>query len=361
MGLPSVIVAFKEKGITAIKRSQRGIVAMILKEADTSKYESYYNIYTTTDIPEDLSEFNKEQIELALIGYQTAPKKVIVIVQDKTEENYNQSLLKIENLRFDYLVIPEIKEAEGTQIATWVKGLRTTKDIAVKAILPNESADFEGVINFTNKTIKTKVKEYTTAEYCSRIAGLIAGTPMTISCTYAPLPEVIECDVYEQEEYNTKVDKGELFFFNDGEKIKIARGVNSFVTTIQDKGTSFQKIKIVDAMDMMHDDIKKTGQDSYIGKYSNSYDNKCLLISAIQGYFNQLELDGILNKGKNSVEMDIEQTKVYLLSTGQFTKEELANMTAQEIKEADTKDKVFLIARIKILDAIEDIKLLCII
>ena len=120
---------------------------------------------------------------------------------------------------------------------------------------------------------------------------------------------------------DNKVTQGELFFFNDGEKIKIARGVNSFVTTIQDKGESFQKIKIVDAMDMIHDDIKKTAEDSYLGKYANSYSNKCLLISAIQGYFDQLELDGILDPGKNSVEIDVEQQKVYLESTGQFTKD----------------------------------------
>ena len=69
--------------------------------------------------------------------------------------------------------------------------MRTNKDKMIKAVLPDCTADTEGVINFVNKTIRTKSKTYTTAQYCSRIAGIIAGTPMTISCTYAPLPEVI--------------------------------------------------------------------------------------------------------------------------------------------------------------------------
>lgn len=373
-GLPSIIVAFKEKGITAIKRSQRGIVALVLEESNPAQFTEFpYTVYTTTDVPEGLSDFNKKQIELCLMGYQTAPKKVFVYViakptvttaevdgetqEEVTPANYNPVLLDLEGRRWDYLVIPEIKDNETTTIATWIKGMRTTKDKMVKAVLPHEKADNEGVVNFTNDLIKTKAAEFTTAEYCSRIAGIITGTPMTIACTFAPLPEVIDCDKWTREQMNEKVTKGELFFFNDGEKIKIARGVNSFVTTIQDKGESFQKIKLVDAMDMIHDDIKKTAEDSYLGKYANSYDNKCLLCTAIQGYFDQLELDGILDPGKNSVGIDLEQQKVYLESIGAYTKDELANMDELEIKKANTKDKVFLSANIKILDAIEEIKL----
>lgn len=373
-GLPSIIVAFKEKGITAIKRSQRGIAALVLEESNAAQFTgSPYTVYTTTDVPEGLSEFNKKQIELCLMGYQTAPKKIFVYVINKpttttkevegvqqevtTPADYNPVLLDLENRRWDYLVIPEIKDSETTTIATWIKGMRTTKDKMVKAVLPHEAADAEGVVNFTNDLIKTKAGTFTTAEYCSRIAGIITGTPMTIASTFAPLPEVIECDKWTKEEMDNKVARGELFFFNDGEKVKIARGVNSFVTTIQDKGESFQKVKIVDAMDMIHDDIKKTAEDNYLGKYANSYNNKCLLITAIQGYFDQLELDGILDPGKNSVEIDVEQQKVYLESTGQFTKDELESMDELEIKKANTKDKVFLKANIKILDAIEEIKL----
>ena len=89
---------------------------------------------------------------------------------------------------------------------------------------------------------------------------------------------------------------GKLFFFFDGEKVKLARGINSLVTTVQDKGTSFQKIKLVDLMDMMHDDIHTTAQDHYLGKYANSYANRCLLVTAIQGYLDQLAQEGLRNR-----------------------------------------------------------------
>ncbi|WP_110955753.1 phage tail sheath C-terminal domain-containing protein [Anaerosinus massiliensis] len=358
LGLPSIEIAFKSKSITAIERSKRGIVALILKESDMKKFPaSPYTVYGTTDVPEGLSDENKEQIELTLMGYQTTPKHILVYVQDETAADYNENLLELLHARWDYLVIPKIDDADVQKIATWIKSTRTIADKMVKAVLPNCPADFEGVVNFTNTKIVTKAKEYTTAQYCSRIAGIICGTPMAISCTYAPLPEVVDCDKYIKDQMDEKVGKGELFVIFDGRKYKIARGVNSLITTTQDKNDSFKKIKLIDCMDMIHDDIKDTTNESYIGKYANSYDNKCLLISAIQGYYMQLEIDGLLDKGKNDCQIDLESQKAYLLSNGDYTKAELAEAKDQEIKEANTRDKVFLSANIKILDAIEDVKL----
>ena len=362
--MPSVIVTFREKGITAIQRSERGIVLLVLEE---DKHVGPDTIYTVDDIPEDLSDDSKEQIKLALMGYQLAPKKVLCYYITKPAakdgaaavQDYTAVLKTIENVRFDYLVIPQIAAEKTQDIATWIKGMRTTKDTRVKAVLPNCPADNEGVVNFTNSVIKTAAKSYTAAQYCSRVAGLIAGTPLTISCTYAPAAELIEVENQTSDERDARVGKGEFFFFSDGEKIKVARGVNSYVTTMQGKGEDFQKIKLVDIMDMIHDDIKKTGHDSYIGKYANSYDNRCLLITAINGYFDGLELDGLLEKGQNSAEIDIPATKVWLESNGLKTRDELESMKGIEIKYANVHDQCFIAANLSILDAVEDIRVNC--
>lgn len=353
MGLPQITVTFKELGITAIQRGQRGIAAMILRDENIPESKTAL-IYTTTDIPKGISAFNKEQIELCLMGYQTTPRRILLYFIENDTADYDEALEYLETARWDYLVIPTIQDAETMKIATWIKGLRTTKDIMKKAVLPNCPADHEGIVNFATEKIVTKEKAYTTAEYCSRIAGIICGTPMTISCTYAPLPEVIDCDRKTKDQMDADIDAGKLIIMHDGEKVKIARGVNSFITTIQEKGKSFKKIKLIDAMDMIHDDIIKTGDDNYIGKYANSYDNKCILITAINGYLGQLVLDGILERVfDNHVEIDVAQQRVYLQSKGQDVEE----MSEQEIKEAGTDDEVFLTGDIQILDAIESIKL----
>ena len=76
MKMPSINIAFKEKGISAVERSERGIVLLILKE-ETLPSQTEVNLYTADDIPKELSDSNREQLELTLRGYVNSPKKVI--------------------------------------------------------------------------------------------------------------------------------------------------------------------------------------------------------------------------------------------------------------------------------------------
>lgn len=389
LGMPSVIISFKEAGIAAIERSQRGIVFLILEEeqevidkltvntsaicgkaitgqaitGNTEEQEVIENpfvIYTTDDISSELSENNKDYITKCLLGYVTAPYRVKVYLQAKGKtgaDKWQESLKKIATERWDYLAIPTIEEEQLETVGTWIKTNRENKYKKVKAVLPGYDGDYEGIINFSNKTIKTATKTYTPAEYTARIAGLIAGTPMTISATYAPLSEVIDCDKYDLDENDEKVNNGEFFIWYDGTKYKMSRAMNSLVTTIEGKQEGYQTIKIVDIMDMIYDDVRTTAQDSYIGKYSNSYDNKCLLIMAITGYLKELEKEGLLQANYSTVELDTEAIKNYQLQNGLYTKDELADMSNDEINLLDTKKKVFLKGKIKIIDAMEDIEL----
>ena len=153
--------------------------------------------------------------------------------------------------------------------------------MGVKAVLPNCDADHEGIINFTTNDIKVGSKTYTAAEYCSRIAGLAAGCPLTMSLTYQVLPEVDDVPHLTTEQFDQAIDGGELVLMHDGEKVKIARGVNSLVTVAGNKGEEWKKILIIDKMDLWKSDVKGTIADSYLGKYPNTYDNKMLLVSAI--------------------------------------------------------------------------------
>ena len=397
--MPSVIVAFEEKGIEAIQRSQRSIVLLILEQDGKDMTKDYLNIYTIDDIPEDLTDENKEYIKLALLGYQTAPKKVIVYfippvsttttaetgagegtvsgdgadldaggeaaagstteTTTTAKQDYTKILRVIETVDFVYLAIPQIQPENVPDIASWIKSMRTTKDIMVNAVLPNINADCEGVINFTNSIIRTKTKSYTAAQYCARVAGLLAGTPMTISATYAPLNELIEVERNTKEEMDTRVSNGEFFFFSDGQKIKVARAVNSFVTTYQGRGDDFKFIKIMNLLDMIHNDIKWTGHDSYIGKYANNASNRALLITAINGYFRTLETEGLLERNQNRSYIDYEAVKNWRESNGLNTRDELEAMSEKELEVLNLHENVFIAADLSPLNAIENITVKC--
>lgn len=350
MGLPSINITFRELGITAVQRSNKGVVALILEDSQDIGGHSLGN---ASEIPASWSAENKLCVERAFKGYINPPRQVLVYVMDGATTLLADALSYFALYQFDYFAgTPALDDADCQTVASWIKSERAN-DHLVKAVLPKIAADDEAVINFATGDIKAGGTAYTAADYCSRIAGLIAGTPMTVSCTYAPLPEVSDVERKTNAELDAAIDAGQFVLFHDGEKVKVGRGVNSLVTTTQDKGASFQKIKIVEAMDMIRKDIRMTAQDSYIGKYANSYDNKCLLIMAIKGYLEELERSGILEADTSVVEIDLAAQEAYLKGEGTDT----ASMSEQEIKEANTGSKVFLKASIQILDAIEDIEL----
>ena len=359
MGAPNINIAFYEQAVAAIARGEKGIVAMILVDESVSACTNYM-VYDVTDIPAGLSAANQTYIKAVLKGYQTAPRKVIVeAVPDA--ESYAAAMSALELMKWDYLVAPTATaDSKASDIVTWVKAQRDNNHKIFKAVLANNVANHEGIINVVDGYTDEDGTALTADQACARIAGIIAGTPWTMSCTYAPIPEATGCTNRSQSDLDTAVDEGKLCLMWDGEKVKIVRGVNSLTTTSETKGDSFKKIRLVEIMDMISSDIRVTAQDNYIGKYTNSYDNKCLLTTAINGYFDTLVQDGILASGR--CDIDVAAQTAWIKSHGgklvvDGETVDIADATEDQIRRANTGSQVFLQATISMLDAIEDIKL----
>ena len=349
MAFPQINILFKSVATTAVKRGNKGIVFAILKDAINLR--GVYEMITSADIPAGLSDYNKAQLGMIFQGGDTTPRKVIACVQDSTVVGIADSLVVAEAMKFDYLVVPGATEAEATAAATAVKSMRSDLTKRVKAVLPNTPSDSEAVINFATGNIMVGTTKYAAADFCSRIAGILAGTPLTGSVTFTVVPEVTDVPRMSQTSAGTLIDAGKLILFHDGEKVKIARGVNSFTAVTSEKGAQFRKIKIVDILDLVHDDIKRTAEDNYIGHVANSYANKCLLVNAINAYFAQLENEGLLEKGENKCYIDVAAQRLYLKGLGYNVDE----MDDGEVKAKNTGDKVFLAATLRPIDAMEEI------
>lgn len=347
MGLPEIIIEFSTKGVTAVQRSARGIVALILKDSTDNSFDT--KIYTSISEIDaaDWTAANKDYIVKAFLG---TPSKVIVERIAADALNYNAALDRLKNKKWNYLAIPGIAAGDVAAIATWIKTERDTNKKTFKAVLPNHAGDHEGIINFTTDNIVVGAKTYTTAEYCARIAGILAGLPFTRSATFYVLEEVES--ITESTTPDADIDAGQLILINDGEKIKIGRGVNSLTTTTADKGEEFKKIKIIEGVDLVRDDIRDTFYNDYVGKIVNSYDNKVIFLASVNAYFKNLANENVLDPSfDNKAEIDIEAQRLYLEGRGIDT----SAMTEQQIKEANTGSEVFAKASVKFLDAIEDL------
>ena len=171
MKAPSIDISFIEKGISAVTRSERGIVMLWVKDALPPFLKNPITVVTESDIPEALQENTVEQVKLAMAGYTNAPKKVLVycmdILADATETEqqdteteqqeetpntvetgYKEAMRVSETIKFDYLAIPTVEsDGKASDVAAWIKTMRTERKKKVTAVLPNTPADNEGIIN----------------------------------------------------------------------------------------------------------------------------------------------------------------------------------------------------------------------
>lgn len=328
---------------------------MIVKEATASVKSNPVFVYKESDIPKELSADTKEQITLALKGNVTAPSKIVVYALGSGDADYKKALSYFELHKVNWLCCPTIKTDKQEQaVVTWIKDQRTAKN-KVKAVLPEQEADSEGVVNYATASATVGEKKYTADKFCTRIAGLIAGTPATEATTFSVLPEVSECTIMDRSAMDAAIEAGKLVLYYDGEKVKVARGVNSLTTTTPDKADPWKKIKVVEVMDMISDDLKILVEDYYIGKFVNIYDNKCLLLIAIKSYMEELFRGGLLDSYE--VDLDVEAIRDYLVEHKGMKREDVETMKDEEVKKQYTDEKVFMKASVTITDVMEDINL----
>lgn len=377
-GLPKVLIDFKTKGTTAIKRSAHGIVAMILRNEDTNTINTY-RINDVADIPETgLTADNVDLIKKCLLG---TPLRIIVYtlpldsVQPQTVQNKDGTtttetlksqadVLKIlEGIKWNWLCAPTATAQEQEDLASWIKSKHSNKRKTFKAVLANQAADSEGVVNFTSSGIKvadgtddggnTIYKTYTTLQYTARICGILAGLALDRSATYYKLTEVAEVDLVES--IDDHIDKGELVLFDeqDGDGVKIARACNSLTTFTTDKGEDFRYIKIVEAVDMITDDIRDTFKKYYLGKVINDYDHKMLFITAIKVYFSEIEGNVLDKDGNNDVDIDEQYQRNFAKLKG----EDVEKMDVMTIRRYNTGTNVVLAGSVKPVNAMEDLKI----
>lgn len=349
MGLPDIVIEFTKKAVATIAVGTGGLVGIIIKDA---KCNGSHVLKSVDSIPADLTADNKAYIERAFLG---APKAVHVFVLPEAATDYSAAYKYFANKRINYICgDPAITKELATNLSTWVKDKRKAGKIHPVAVVPDVVANDKGTVNFClvgGDNLSVGDTQYTPAQYCSRIAGLLSGLDLNVSATYKPLDEVTAIPEVEDDVVDEAIDAGKLVLYDSGTGIVIGRGVNSLTTVTQEDTEDLKKIKILAIQDLITTDITDTINKSYVGNYSNSYDNKCLLITAIKGYLTQLEGKGYIEKDKSVMEINVEKQRAYLESTGVDTTE----MDDQAVKEANTGSRVFLKGSVSILDAIEDV------
>ena len=349
MGLPEISIEFRTLSSTAIKRSERGIVAMILKD-DTDEELRY--VYTSLDKVDD-SKFNEDSkfyIEQAF--KEDLSKLIIERIAD--ENTIDKALQRLSTENFNYLCFPGGENGDNLKIASFIKEQRKNNKV-FKAVLPNTQGDNEGIINYVSTCTDENGKTYPPEKFVSRIASVLASIPFSMSSTYYELKDIVDTNIFDNP--NGEIDNGKLILIKDDGVVKIGRGVNSLTTVNKDKQESFKKIRIIEILDMVKDDIYRTMKKEYIGKISNTYDNKMNCIGTINSYLKELQNQEILGDGENRVDIDLESHKQVLRDRG-YSEDKISNMNETELRKVNTGSYFYVKGSITPIDSIEDIRIL---
>lgn len=359
LGMPQYEVEFKKKSDTFIKRSAQGIVCIILKDKKLDKgkvieFSKFKSIKAES--------MDAETYDLIKMVYKGKPRKVMAVNIDDYEVSSGESkvtlakaleLLKFK--RFNYLVVPGAIKKHHEAIVSWVEAHREFYR-PTRVILHGytDTTGKRSVYKWTTDNVFVGEKKYSGSEFCARIAGILAGTPINESITRFEIEEVTAADMKEDED--VAVNNGELFLSTDGDTFYISRGVTSLIkVTSEEEIEDFRKIRISETADMIYQDIKDTWQKKFVRKFMNVYRNKLVFIAAVREYFEGLEkLDVLDPSGDNRVSIDIEENRKYLYEVKNINTDDLEEA---QIKEANTGSFLFCSGSLLIADALEDLKM----
>ena len=343
MGMPQIIIRFKAAGGTAIRRSARGQVVLLLEGGSHQRLGfSRLEQVPAAEVGEDAFRL----LELCFLGH---PAKAHLVTYPAGEE---QTALEscAAMAEGGWMCAPEM---DAGVLAAFVREKRAAGR-PVRAVLTTaDSPDCEGVVNLSAAGLTVRLgneaEEITAADYCARIAGVLAGLSLRESATYYSLPEVTEFTTSADPAGD--IEKGCLILDQGSDGVRLGRAVTSLVTLEQAGDSAFQKIKIAEGVDLIRSDIRSVFESEYVGKVLNDYDSKLLLVTAINSYFASLA-GSVLDTGRrNQASVDFDAQKAWLEAQGVNTE----SMSDTAILSANTGSQVFLRADVRFADAMEDL------
>lgn len=303
---PGLYINFVNAAAAVIKGGARGTVALPLLKYGTAAKEKFYAIEKPAEAVELFGEADAAPVLLVLQG---GAREVLVYTMtpptgegDALKASRAKSFLsmrdQLEARPFNVFVYPaEVEASEVDLTLAWIKSSRKDGKHFLAVFGGTRDEDKDPALG-NARSVKLKDdyavnlitgaeaggKSYSSGEYAPYVAGLIAGTGINKSITYAQVSATDALRRLKNSEIATALEKGSLALVHDGEKVKVEQGLV----------TSGAKIRTIRARQAVATDIPKTAADSYIGKLDNNADGQAALISAVKAYLERLELASVL-------------------------------------------------------------------
>lgn len=301
---PGLYINFVSAAAKTIKGGTNGVVAIPLKShtGGTAADKQFYTVSNETDAATLFGAANIQSIKFAL---QAGAKEVLVYTLPTidgvivTEDAaYNEAFEGFEARVFNVFAFDgEVSPTTQSSAKTWVSRNRDEGKHFMVVFGGDDTTDADPTqgnartttladdyaVNLINGVIINGTS-YNSSEFAPFIAGLIAGTGINASITYAKLPVNDVTKRLTNSQIKTALQAGSLVLYHDGEKVKVERGIT----------TTTKKIRTIRARQAISNDLLKTASDSYIGKINNNAAGRDALITAIRAYLQGMAQNNVI-------------------------------------------------------------------
>lgn len=354
VGLPNIDIVFKQKAVTAVLRSERGILAILVADEKQTEGVKRFTYKRGADVSD--KDYSAENYTAIKRAFDVAVNKVHVFRYASTVE-LKDVFKEVEKVRINY-ICTNVK-ANQQELANYARQYNTdNQGHKIVCVVANvETADSKYIINLkgTGGTLKDD-KAVTAEDYVIRIASTLCNLPMNRSLTYYVFSDLKTWDdsyIDSENPIGAWITKGYLTLINDDDEVKCGRAVNSLVTFTSTDTEDMSHIIIVESMNLILEDIYTTFKDYYVGKYKNTLSNQRLFISSVNSYFRTLQGEEILDDAyDNHAGIDIETQRNAWTGIG---KTEAEDWTDLKVQQMSFRTNVYLAGDVKITNCMEDL------
>ena len=308
-GRPGLYLNFVEAANDAITAGTLGVVAMPCTKTVTGT-ATPGNFYTVDNKAQAIALFGADAATPIIYALRGGAREVLVYVPGAAEigDTYEAVFAKYDTRKFDVFVFDAmVDDAIQDAALEWMQANRADGRYFITVFGCTSASDdtivANGIARATRLADDFAVNLVTgfvdglavrnSAQAAPYVAGLIASTPLNASTTYAATPFQDVNVRLTSLQIKDALAGGCLVLVNDGEKVKVERGVC----------TSGVKIRRARTQMAVVTDVARTAERAFIGKVVNNEDGRIALVSAIKTYLEMLANDGVLDGASLNVKL----------------------------------------------------------
>lgn len=196
---------------------------------------------------------------------------------------------------FNTMVAANVSDTSALHalFATAAKRLRNEEGKKVQAVVPvaaATSSDDEGVIVVGNTIVLDGDIELTQAQSAGFVAGITAAALPNESMTYRVVTGAKDVKPRLSNDQATEaLNKGQFVFTYSRGSVKVLQDINSLHTFTDTHGRDFAKNRPLRVLDDIANTLRRTWEDSFIGKVTNDANGRDLFKATVVNYLTTLQ------------------------------------------------------------------------